>query len=141
MWSNTLRLNYLKIFTFFIHVIIQKKGILWKISKRTSAPVFIRLIMMKIKMNMKNRSHRYDRNRPRPRHGHKCSKYKCFIMMILNYISNTWATFEAHFMKKLSNTEAKMRKHKIRLAWPYYLHSTLTLFNGNQTYPLAFFLI
>ena len=44
----------------------------------------IRLIIMKMKMKMKNRSHRYDINRPRSRHGHKCSKYKkCLNMMML----------------------------------------------------------
>ena len=105
MLSNTLRLNYLKIFTFFIHVIIQKKEILWKISKRTSAPVFIQLIMMKIKMNMKNRSHRNDRNRPRPRHGHKYSKHKkCFIIMILNYIKQ-------HLSDIWSSLHEKVKQH------------------------------
>ena len=54
------------------------------ISKRTSASVFIRLIIIKMKMKMKNRSHRYDINRPRSRHGHKYSKYKkCLNMMML----------------------------------------------------------
>ena len=42
---------------------------------------------MKMKMNMKNRSHRYDINRPRFRLGHKYSKYrKCLSMMMLTLI-------------------------------------------------------
>ena len=60
-------------------------------------------------MKLKNRSHRYDINRPRLRHGHKNTKYKmCHcIMMVIGVLSNTLATFEVQFMKKLSNTEKK----------------------------------
>ena len=37
-----------------------------------------------MKTKIKNTSHRYDINRPRPRHGHKYSKYKkCLIMIML----------------------------------------------------------
>ena len=44
----------------------------------------IRLIIMKMKMKMKNRSHRYDINRLNSRHGHKYSRYKkCLSMMML----------------------------------------------------------
>ena len=46
---------------------------------------------MKLKVIMKDRSYNY---RPRPRHGHKYT----------TLISNTWATFEAQFIKKLRNT-------------------------------------
>ena len=39
-------------------------------------------------MKMKNRSHRSDLNRPRPGHGHKYSKYKKVLsMMMLAYMS------------------------------------------------------
>ena len=42
---------------------------------------------MKIKVKMKKRSHRYDINRPRSRHGHRYSKYKkCLGMMMLIFI-------------------------------------------------------
>ena len=42
---------------------------------------------MKMKMKMKNISHRYDINRPRSRHGHKYSKYKkCLSIMMHKYI-------------------------------------------------------
>ena len=30
--------------------------------------------------------------------------------MMVYVLSNTWATFEARFMKKLSNTEAQLKK-------------------------------
>ena len=44
----------------------------------------IRLTIMKMKMKMENRSHRHDINRPRLRHGHKNSKYrKCLSVMML----------------------------------------------------------
>ena len=73
---------------------------------------------MKIKMKMKHWSSRYDINRPWPRHGHIFSKYKkCLRMMILFVIRNTWATFEAQFMKNLSNTEARMKKSVAYLRW------------------------
>ena len=40
---------------------------------------------MKMRLNMKNRSSRYNINRPRSRYGHKYTKYKiCLdIMMVL----------------------------------------------------------
>ena len=62
-------------------------------------------------MKMKSRSHRYDINRPMSRHGRQYSKYKkCLTMMVLTCISNTYATFEAQFMKKLNNTEVELEK-------------------------------
>ena len=61
----------------------------------------IRLIIMKMEIKMKNKSHRYDINRSRPRHGHKYCKFKnCLSVIIL----------EAQFKKKLSSTEAKLKK-------------------------------
>ena len=48
-------------------------------------------------MKMESRSHRCNINRPSSRHGHKL-------------LSNTKTTFEDQFMKKLSNTEAKLKK-------------------------------
>ena len=35
------------------------------------------------KMKMKNRSHRCDINRPSSRHGHKYSKYKKYLSMMV----------------------------------------------------------
>ena len=56
---------------------------------------------MKIKMKMKNRSHRYDINSPRSRYGHKYSKCKkCLSMMLTcikqkprgQHLSNIWGS-------------------------------------------------
>ena len=67
---------------------------------------------MKMGLIMKNRSHRYDINRPRPRHGHKYTKQKmCLgIIMFIYVSSNGYGTFEAQFMKKLSNTGVELKK-------------------------------
>ena len=43
---------------------------------------------MEIRLNMKNRSSRYDINRPRRRHGHKYTKYKiCLDIMMVIFIN------------------------------------------------------
>ena len=55
--------------------------------------------MMKTRLKMKNRSHRYNINRPRPRHEHKYTKNKIRHSKMI-----------AQFMKKLSNTEAELKK-------------------------------
>ena len=46
---------------------------------------------------MENRSQRYDINRHRPRHGHKYTKYKMWlsIMMVIcikQHLSNVWSS-------------------------------------------------
>ena len=42
---------------------------------------------MKMRLKMENRSHRYDKNRPRCRHGHKYTKYKmCLSIMMVTSI-------------------------------------------------------
>ena len=43
----------------------------------------IRLTIMKMKIKMKNRSHRHDINRPRLRPGHKNTKYRKFLNMMM----------------------------------------------------------
>ena len=53
---------------------------------------------MKTKMKIKNRSHRYDINIPRSRYGHKYSKYKELLSMIM---------FE--LKKSVINTAQKMK--------------------------------
>ena len=60
---------------------------------------------------MKNRSHRYVLNRPRPKHGHRYTKYKmCLIIMMVidikQHLSNIWSSIQ----EKLSNTEAELKK-------------------------------
>ena len=53
---------------------------------------------------MKNRSSRCNINRPRPRHGHNYTKYKmCLSIMMFICIKQS-------LMKKLSNTEAELKK-------------------------------
>ena len=64
-------------------------------NKCVCAHVIIQLFIMETKMKIKNISHRYDINRYRPRYGHKYSKYKkCLSMMLLIYIkehlNNIW---------------------------------------------------
>ena len=60
---------------------------------------------------MKNRSHRYVINRPTPKHGHRYTKYKmCLIIMMVidikQHLRNIWSSIQ----EKLSNTEAELKK-------------------------------
>ena len=51
------------------------------------------LIVMKMRLKMKNRSHRYDINRARPRLGHKYTKYKMrlsIMIVMCNNLCNIW---------------------------------------------------
>ena len=107
MLSNTLGLNfcYLQITHILrsrYHLIIM--GHILKNKQKNKCVCFheiIRLIIMKMEMKMKNKSHRYDINRSRSRHGHKYCKFKkCLRVIIL----------ETQFTKKLSSTEAKLKK-------------------------------
>ena len=43
---------------------------------------------MKVRLKMKNRYHRYNINRPRPRHGHKCTKCKICLSILMNVCIN-----------------------------------------------------
>ena len=66
---------------------------------------------LKTMLKIKTRSCRCDINRPRRRHGHKYTKYKmCLSIVMAIVVNNTHATFEAQFMKMLSNTEADLKK-------------------------------
>ena len=103
MLSNILRLNnfYLKIIR-ILHPRYHPKiigHVLW--NKQTNKWVYIheiiRLIIMNMKMKMTKRSHRCDINRPRSIYGHKYSKCKnSLIMMILTcskqHLSNIWSS-------------------------------------------------
>ena len=63
-------------------------------------------------MGKKIRSHRYCIKSLRSKHEHKYTKYKMclsMVMLIKQHLS-TYATFEAQFMKKLSSTEAELKK-------------------------------
>ena len=107
MLSKTLRLNFcsLKIIRILhprCHVKIIEHVLKNKqMNKCVCFHEIIRLIIMKMEMKMKNKSHRYDINRSRSRHGHKYCKFKkCLRVIIL----------EAQLTKKLSSTEAKLKK-------------------------------
>ena len=55
------------------------------------------LILMKVRLTMKNISHRYDINKPRSGQGHKYTKCKmCLSMMMIVYakqhLSNIWGS-------------------------------------------------
>ena len=64
-----------------------------------------------IRLKKRSRSHKHDINRPRSRRGHKCTKDKmCLNIIVVICINITQATFEAQSMKKLSNTEAELEK-------------------------------
>ena len=83
---------------------------------------------MKMRLKMKIRSQNCNINRPRPKHGPKYTKYKmCLnIMMVL---SKTQATFEVQFMKKLSNTEAEMKKsvpYEKKTCTSFFISTALT---------------
>ena len=101
MLSNTLRPNFwlFKIIR-ILHPLCQSR-IIGNIpknkekNKRISMHEIIRLIIMEMKMKIEKWSHRYDINRPRSRHGHKYSKYKkCLSIMMLicikKQLSNIW---------------------------------------------------
>ena len=84
----------------------------------------IRLIIIKMKMKMKNRSHRYGINRPSSRHGHKCSKYKkYFIIVMLTYIKqhlcNIWSSIHEKFMQHWGWVEKNVAyiKNCLTLSW------------------------
>ena len=64
---------------------------------------FIRLIMMKIRMKIKNGSYRYDLGVDMDTN---IVKKKVLLLYIKQHLSNMWSSF----MKKLSNTEAELKK-------------------------------
>ena len=68
---------------------------------------------MKMKMNMKKRSHRYDINRPSSRHGHKYSKYKEYLGMIMfignkQHLSNIWSSVHEKIKQQWDWVEKKL---------------------------------
>ena len=117
MLSNTLRLNfcYLKII-YILHPRNHRKitGHVLK-NKRKNKCVciheIIRLIRTRMKMRIKPTPHSYNINRARPSHGHKYSKCKkCLSMMMLikQHLSNIWSWI----YEKLRNTEAGLKKKR-----------------------------
>ena len=68
-------------------------------------------MIIKMRLKMKNRSHRYDINRIRRRHGHKYTKYKtCIDIMIVICIKQHLSNILSSIHEKLSNTEGELKK-------------------------------
>ena len=66
---------------------------------------------MKMKMKIKNKSHRYDINRPRSRHGHKYSKYKkCLTMMMLTCIKQHLSNIYSSIHEKVKQISGWFEK-------------------------------
>ena len=115
MLSITLRLNfcYLKII-YILHPRNHRKitGHVLKNKPKNKCVCIheiIRLIRTRMKMRIKPTPHSYNINRARPSHGHKYSKYKkCLSMMMLikQHLSNIWSSI----YEKLRNTEAGLKK-------------------------------
>ena len=103
MLSNTLRLNFWnpKIIgilhpryhlTITGHILKNKQK-----NKHVCIHEIMQLIIMKMKMKMKIDSRKYSINRPRSRHGHKYSKYRRRLNMIMlicikQHLSNIWSS-------------------------------------------------
>ena len=114
MLSNTLRLNfwYLKI----VHILHPRyhPEIIGHIPKNKQNNKFvcvheiIWLIIAKMKMKMKTGSHIYNINSPRSRHLVHIRSVS--VWWCLYVLRNTWAKFEAQFMRKSRNTEAELKK-------------------------------
>ena len=106
MLGNTWRLNisYLKI----IHILHPRYhpkiiGHILENKQKKQACLYeiTRLIIMKIKMTMKHRSHRHGINIPRSRLGHKYSKYrKCLSMMMLICIQQKLSNISSQIHEK-----------------------------------------
>ena len=103
-------------FIHFLHPCYHPK-LIWNILKNVQnnkcvcVNEIIWLVMIKMRMKMKNRSNRYDINRNRPRHGHKYTKYKMYlsVMMVMcnkKHLSNIWSWTH----EELNNTEAELKK-------------------------------
>ena len=86
-------------------------------------------IKMKLKMKISHRSHRRNINKPNPRHGHKYTKYKiCLsIMMVIcikQHLSNIWSSInekvKQHWCwveKGLSYKESVYSKDRVSRLW------------------------
>ena len=103
MLSNTLRLNFWnpKIIgilhpryhlTITGHILENKQK-----NKHVCIHEIMQLIIMKMKMKMKIDSRKYSINRPRSRRGHKYSKYRkrlnmMMLICIKQHLSNIWSS-------------------------------------------------
>ena len=65
-----------------------------------------------MRLKMKNGSHRYDMNRTKPRHGHKYTKHKIDLSMMIGMCSKQHLKLNS--LKKLSNTKTELKKKLIK---------------------------
>ena len=94
------------------HTLKNKQNILY-----VSINEVIPVIMMKMKMKMKNKLHRYDKNKSESRQGHKYSKYKkCVSMMmflcIKQHLSKIWSSIYEKVKQKWGWAEKKRCLYK-----------------------------
>ena len=90
-------------------------------------------------MKIENRSHKYDINRPSSKHGHKYSKYKkCLNMMMLmcikQHLSNIWGSFQEKVKQHWGWVQKKAllpKKACILLSWIFYYWNSLKRY-GNR---------
>ena len=103
--SNTLRLNFwfLKIIPFLhprYHPKITRDILkMYQKNKYVSFNELVWLMTMKMRLKMKNRSRLYNINRPRQRQGHKYTKYKMclgiiMVICIKQHLSNIWRSIQ-----------------------------------------------
>ena len=96
-----------------------------------------------MKMKKKNRSHRYDINRPKSIPGYKYSKYKtCFSIIMLIYVLSTPRHHLklTQFMKKLSKTEAELKKSVAALGSVYGHNFTSVCFFCFKLYQMLVYI-
>ena len=98
-----------------------------------------------MKMKMKNRSHRYDKNRPRSRHGHKYSKEKMCLDMIMficinQHLSNIWSSIREKVKQNWSWVEKRVayKKKHVSTMDKRFLHN-FTFFMRLPLLSLFFF--
>ena len=80
------------------------------------------MMAIKTRLKMKNRSQIYDINRPRPRYGHKYTKYKIYLGIIMvicikQHLSKIWSSIHE---KVKQHSEGELKKAlllKKRVYW------------------------
>ena len=89
---------------------------------------------------MKNRSHRYDINRPSPRHGHKYTKYKmCLIIMMVigikQRLNNTWSSIHEKVKGTVMQIEKALINDRLHSSKVSRNFSIPTIYNFAIIYP------
>ena len=89
----------------------------------------IQLITIKMKMKMKNKSHSYHINRSWSRHGHKYSKYKKFLIMLMLICIN-----DTHKEKLCFTLFSRRMAARLLLTFFVCLHNQLSSTHSTITY-------